>query len=865
MSGKRLLQHAVDEAVRLAGADGAFAYLRTDTPRELRLASHVGLRGARERSLMRGLRLQVGEGLVGTAVAESRVLISNDYAGDRSFAHGASPDRIVNEMGIRSAMAAPLSVGRRTIGGVVVFSRRAAAFSDRDAAIMRTLAEHAASAIRNADLIRELGASRRQLAQRIDVEQALREIAGRLTQLRKPAEVLQRTVDAAASLLGADGARIDLLDDRDGALYWGYDAATGRRPGLGPIDGDGEAEPGEGISGRAVTLRSPVLTGDYLADDRFRHAPAPDGFASEHSIRSALAAPILSEPGVLGTLTVYTSEVDAYGQHDAQLLTVLADQASIAITNARLIEDLKRSREEVAKRADVERALREITAEISAVRDPQEVLHRIAAEGARLLGTDRVFINLLNDPTGATGWTWYSPTETGLDPWPADDAIRLGEGVTGKAVAERRVFYTGDYLNDQRFIHRAGPDRYTQEQQLPSVIAVPIFDGETPLGAQMAESQIPDRFDDAEAERLEVLARQAGIALSNAHLLQRVRASESLLRESEARYRYLVTASPDVVWEVDTEGRFTFLSDAIEGLTGWAPGEVVGKRFLELVAHQTLPEAIAQARDLLGDPRRVTSARFSLRHRDGRAIPIENFATGLFRDGVHVGGHGAARDVSERTRLERDLRRHGEELATTAERAHLARELHDSVTQALFAMTLVSRSIELLVPRDQEAALSKLHDLRELQREALAEMRSLVFELQPGSIERDGLEVALRTHVTALEGRVGLPVLLDVELDERLPLDVETTLYRVAQEALHNVVRHASAAQARVRVTRDDGCAMLSVRDDGRGFDPAAVPEGHLGLEGMRARVDRLGGTLRIETGPTGTAILVEVPLAVRS
>ncbi len=165
---------------------------------------------------------------------------------------------------------------------------------------------------------------------------------------------------------------------------------------------------------------------------------------------------------------------------------------------------------------------------------------------------------------------------------------------------------------------------------------------------------------------------------------------------------------------------------------------------------------------------------------------------GLVRDGVLIGGHGAGRDLSDRDRLERDLRRQAAELAASTERAHLARELHDSVTQALFAMSLTTRSIELLLPRDREAALEKFEELRQLQREALAEMRSLIFELRPGSLERDGLTQALRTHAAALESRVGLSILVDAELPDRLSLETEEHLFRIAQEALHNVVKHAA-------------------------------------------------------------------------
>ncbi len=477
------------------------------------------------------------------------------------------------------------------------------------------------------DPIRQLADSRRELARRVEVERALREIAGRLTVVHDPAEVLQRAVDAAASLLEADGARIDLQDERDGALYWAYDAVTGKHPGLGPIEGDGEADPGEGISGRAVTTRGPVWTGDYLHDTRFVHAPQPDSFAAAHAIRSALAVPISAETGVLGTLTVYTSVVDAYGPDEAELLVILAHQASLAITNARLIEQLDRSRTELARQADVERALREITTELNAVRDPEEILHRIASEGARLLDTERVFINLLDEQAGTMGWAWYSPTEKGYDPWPVEDAIGIDEGMTGKALTERRPVITGDYLHDTRFVHKPGPDRYTDEMGLPSAIVVPIFDGDDPLGALLAESTVPDAFTDADASRLEVLARQAGIALSNARLLDRLRQSEAQLRDSEARYRYLVTASPDVVWEIDLDGRFTFVSEAIERMTGWASAEVVGRTMAEAITAETLPAAEQQLAEAVADPdrrdhrpvrapspRRRLGARGELRH-----------------------------------------------------------------------------------------------------------------------------------------------------------------------------------------------------------------------------------------------------------
>jgi signal transduction histidine kinase len=176
-------------------------------------------------------------------------------------------------------------------------------------------------------------------------------------------------------------------------------------------------------------------------------------------------------------------------------------------------------------------------------------------------------------------------------------------------------------------------------------------------------------------------------------------------------------------------------------------------------------------------------------------------------------------------------------------------------------MTLLSRSIELLLQKDPAQVPAKLAALRELQRDALAEMRALIFELRPGNIEENGLVPALRTHVASLAGRIGLPVVVEADLPDRLPLAVEEALYRIAQEALHNVVKHAGAREVRVEVGHAGDRVRLRVSDDGRGFDPAKVPDGHLGLAGMRSRAERLGGELRVVSRPAGgTVIEILVP-----
>ena len=190
---------------------------------------------------------------------------------------------------------------------------------------------------------------------------------------------------------------------------------------------------------------------------------------------------------------------------------------------------------------------------------------------------------------------------------------------------------------------------------------------------------------------------------------------------------------------------------------------------------------------------------------DGRRAQVEVAMTGTIVDGRFAGAHGSVRDISARERLEGDLRDQAAELAASQERAHLARELHDSVTQALFSMGLTLRTLELLLATDPDGAHEKLAELRELQKDALAEMRTLIFELRPSSLENDGLVQALRTHATAVQRRTGLAMVVDAEPIDRLPLAAEEALYRIGQEALHNVVKHANASNATIRIWRDGG------------------------------------------------------------
>lgn len=220
------------------------------------------------------------------------------------------------------------------------------------------------------------------------------------------------------------------------------------------------------------------------------------------------------------------------------------------------------------------------------------------------------------------------------------------------------------------------------------------------------------------------------------------------------------------------------------------------------------------------------------------------------------------RRVQERTAELEELLGRVHEQAALEERQHLARELHDSVSQALYGILLGTNAAQRQLESKPEAAASALGYVEGLAQAGIAEMRALIFELRPESLEQEGLDGALRKQLDALEARHDLETTISSAGEPELPLATKQVLYRVAQEAFHNTVKHAHAKKVELRLDWDDRRLTLEVIDDGQGFDPRQEFPGHLGLRSMRERVERLGGSLAIDSREgSGTRVRVDVPV----
>jgi PAS domain S-box-containing protein len=365
-------------------------------------------------------------------------------------------------------------------------------------------------------------------------------------------------------------------------------------------------------------------------------------------------------------------------------------------------------------------------------------------------------------------------------------------------------------------------------------------------------------------------------------ITERKRAEEAL-RESEERYRTLFDMSPDAVGLIDTAMRILVVNQRAVEQFGHARAEdIIGRNAFDFIVPEDRPRAEAEQAELLRQRGFLRSEYTGVRA-DGSRFPLESSASFVF-DGA---GRPQAlivisrdlterkREEAERARLLAESRAANERLRLLSrrllevqeqERRHIARELHDEIGQAFTALRLGLQAVERQCP---ESVAPAVRDGLAVVDAALRQVRDLSLDLRPSLLDDLGLVPALRWYVDRLAQRARLCIHLAADrLPQRLPPELETVCFRVVQEALTNVMRHAPGRRVWVEVGRDGPAVRLRVADDGPGFDVAeawrrSAAGDSLGLVSMRERVELVGGELEVESAPgRGTEVRARLPLS---
>ena len=517
------------------------------------------------------------------------------------------------------------------------------------------------------------------------------------------------------------------------------------------------------------------------------------------------------------------------------------------------------------------------------------VLQRLVETAAELTEASYAALGVI-DKSGQ-GLERFLTTGIDAETHAAIGDLPRGRGILGVLIREARVLRMHDIADDPRSV--GFPPNHPP---MKTFLGVPILLRGTAYGnLYLTEKRGGGDFTEDDEELTKMLAAQAAVAIENARLYESsarwLRQIESLneignalaseielepllalvarrLKELvEARLVLIAIPQGDAltIAAAEGEGSYGVVGMQLEFASSKA-GRVLERRHSERV-DSVLEDAEIdqQATRRLG----VHSALYVPLIARGRAIgvmiahdragPSKAFTEDDLRLAESLAARAAiAVDLSER--VGRDALRRVVE-AQELERKRLARELHDETGQALTSILLGLKPLDQTATTDEERAA--LAALRELVVSTLRDVRRLAVELRPAALDDFGLETAVERLAESFREQTGMQVDLEAQLgEERLPSEIETTLYRIIQEALSNVVKHSGASRVSIVLTSQETTVAAVIEDDGTGFDPAAVAPGALGLVGIRERVGLVGGRLRIEsTEGQGTSIAAEVPL----
>jgi PAS domain S-box-containing protein len=348
------------------------------------------------------------------------------------------------------------------------------------------------------------------------------------------------------------------------------------------------------------------------------------------------------------------------------------------------------------------------------------------------------------------------------------------------------------------------------------------------------------------------------------------RRAQKALRESEERYRELFENSKDAIYVHDMSGQYTSVNRAAEKLSGYTRHELIGRHFSSLVS----PEYARHVREQLCRKLQAsgeTTYEVELITKQGERLPVEVSSRLIVENGVAVGVQGCLHDISERKRAHEASRTYSRRLleAQEAERRRISLELHDQVGQILTAVKMNLHALRKAY--NSPEVLTSIEENLNVIDEAVDQVRDLSVDLRPLLLDDFGLVVAVRWYLDRQAKNSGVAVEFashSLHDDDRFPAALETACFRIVQEGVTNIIRHARATRLSVVLERSGSELLLVIGDNGSGFDVKEMRSASgaptLGLRGMEERAQAVGGTLTIDSTPSlGTQICASFPVTV--
>jgi PAS domain S-box-containing protein len=332
--------------------------------------------------------------------------------------------------------------------------------------------------------------------------------------------------------------------------------------------------------------------------------------------------------------------------------------------------------------------------------------------------------------------------------------------------------------------------------------------------------------------------------------IEKRKLTQENLYESEVKYRHIIDNANSIIMEIDTTGNITFINKFGSDFFGFQEMEMLGHNMAGTIlpyfstdgqTPQKLIEDVAQS------PGKYLHYEKENLRKNGEKVwitwtykPIFDETNNL-KEVLCIGIDSTQQKQAEESEAQQLKEKTAEE-----ERIRLARDLHDAVSQTLFSTSLIAEVLPKLWERNKDEGLKKLEEVRLLTRGALAEMRTLLFELRPAALADAELNDLLRQLSESVIGRARVPVTLEVEGNCAVPTDVKIALYRIAQEALNNIAKHSGASHAQISLHCQPHQVAMNIIDNGHGFDSAQTAPGSFGMGNMNERANHIGAALKI-------------------
>ncbi len=551
-----------------------------------------------------------------------------------------------------------------------------------------------------------------------------------------------------------------------------------------------------------------------------------------------LAAPLMARGEVYGALALYFPQSRVFSPDEQGTLSAFAAQAGVALGNARAFAD--------------ENALLEMARVTSSTLELDEVLALVCREALETLDLERSFIGFfdlldMQNQRAEIGKLYAQGFQDGLEGFIKPFVI--ADEAFAKLILDLEPIVINEAQDES--LESEGPTLLGAQ----AFVVAPIQVQGQVLGILYADSTRTSEITARESRLAAAIAQQAALAIQNARLYERIQAQQQ-------QYSLLAEAATDLIISTDLEGIVTYANNAALEVLGYAPNELLERDFEDLLE----PNSITEARAAWRTMQEHISSTFTaeVKRADGTLAMLEIKLSALHRNGELQGGLVIARDLSEQQKLALEITQRGQAQARASElrsflslftqageeeRRRIARELHDDTAQTLVAITRRLDRLETALETMPTAqAKDRVRDIRSDVDNAIASVRRFSRNLRPSALDDLGLIPALEwlCEQSSTDAR------LEVQgIERRLETALELTIYRVVQEALTNIDKHAQAAHCSVRLKFLETSLEVLVQDDGRGFatqNGNLLLEGHLGLAGMRERVALAGGEMKVSS-----------------